>query len=77
MATEQEKTLAALKTAIQMEIDGKQFYLKASQSSGNELGRKLLEKLAEEEDIHRSVFEDIYKEIEKAQGEPRGPERVF
>ena len=27
MATEQEKTLEGLKTAIQMEIDGKQFYV--------------------------------------------------
>ena len=73
MATEQQKTMAALKAAIQMEIDGKQFYLKASQASGNELGRKLLEKLAEEEDVHRSVFEKIYEEIEKAQGWPDEP----
>jgi len=56
-----------------MEIDGKQFYLKASQTSGNELGRKLLEKLAEEEDIHRQVFEGIYKQIEKDQGWPEKP----
>jgi len=39
MATEQNKTLDGLKTAIQMEIDGKKYYLKASQASGNQLGK--------------------------------------
>jgi rubrerythrin len=63
MATEQDKTLGALQNAIQMEIDGKEFYLKASQASKNELGKKLLQSLAVEEDEHRQVFEDIYKAI--------------
>lgn len=63
MATEQEKTLAGLRTSIQMEIDGKEFYLKASRASSNELGRKLLESLAAEEDIHRQAFEGIYETI--------------
>ena len=60
MATEQEKTLEAIKIAIQMEVDGKAFYLKASQQSGNELGRKLFQSLADEEDIHRQKFEEVY-----------------
>jgi rubrerythrin len=63
MTTEQDKTLEALKTAIQMEIDGKQYYLKASQESGNELGKKLLQRLADEEDLHRQKFEQIYNAI--------------
>ncbi len=63
METEQNKTLEALQIAIQMEIDGKEFYLKASQESRNELGRKLLASLAAEEDIHRQVFEKIYNAI--------------
>jgi len=63
MATEQEKTLQALQLAIKMEIDGKEFYLKASQESSNELGKKLLNSLAAEEDIHRKVFEGIYDAI--------------
>jgi rubrerythrin len=58
--SEQNKTLEALQTSIQMEIDGKQYYLKASQESGNELGKKLLQSLAAEEDIHRQKFEQIY-----------------
>jgi rubrerythrin len=63
MPTEQEKVISALKFAIQMEIDGKVFYLKAGQESGNELGRKLLESLAKEEDYHRRKFEQIYGNI--------------
>ena len=60
MTTEQDKTISALKTSIQMEIDGKEFYQKASQTSRNELGKKLLKQLSAEEDIHRQVFEKIY-----------------
>ena len=71
MATEQDKTLGALKTAIQMEIDGKEFYLKASQTSNNELGRKLLKSLASEEDLHRQTFEEIYNTIRSQKDWPR------
>jgi len=76
MVKEQETTLGALKTAIQMEIDGKEFYLKASKTSKNELGKKLLEKLAAEEDVHRKVFEDIYKDISAKKGWPEGKFRA-
>ena len=72
MADEMDMTLKALKTAIQMEIDGKEFYLEASESSKNELGKKLLKQLASEEDIHRKVFEDIYKDISAKKGWPTG-----
>jgi rubrerythrin len=71
MASEQEKTVKGLQTAIQMEIDGKEYYLKASQQSGNELGRKLLRTLAGEEDLHRQKFEEIYNSIRKEKGWPR------
>ena len=63
MVTEQDRALEALQIAIQMEIDGKAFYLKASQESGNELGKKLLQQLATEEDNHRQKFEKIYDTI--------------
>lgn len=63
MLNEQLKTLDVIKTAIQMEIDGKAFYLKAAGSSGNELGKKLFTSLAAEEDVHRQVFEKIYQAI--------------
>ena len=70
MEADQNKTLRALQVAIQMEIDGKEFYLKASQESGNELGRKLLESLAGEEDVHRQQFEAIYRALEGKRGWP-------
>jgi len=69
--SEQDKTLKALQTAIQMEIDGKAYYLKASQQSGNELGRKLLKNLAAEEDIHRQTFKQIYNAIRKNKDWPK------
>lgn len=63
MEIEQDKTLKALQIALQMEIDGKEYYLKASQESSNEAGKKLLQSLAAEEDVHRQKFEQIYKAI--------------
>jgi rubrerythrin len=69
--SEQDRTLKALQTAIQMEIDGKEYYLKASQQSGNELGRKLLKTLAAEEDNHRQVFKRIYNTIRRERDWPK------
>lgn len=57
-----EATVAreALRLAIQMEKEGKKFYLEASKKSGNEAGQKLFRSLAREEDTHRRDFEKIY-----------------
>jgi hypothetical protein len=41
MKEEQGKTLEAIKFAIQMEIDGKKYYQKASRQSDNKVGREL------------------------------------
>lgn len=71
MSIEQDKTTGALQTAIQMEIDGKEFYLKASQASRNELGKNLLQSLAAEEDQHRQKFEEIYDTIRRQKAWPR------
>jgi rubrerythrin len=70
MPSEQDVTLGALQTALQMEIDGKEFYLKASQTSNNKLGKDLLKQLAAEEDIHRGVFQNIYNTIKNKKGWP-------
>jgi rubrerythrin len=64
MTTEQEKTIEGLKTAIQMEIDGKKYYQQMSESGGNEYGVKLFKQLALEEDYHLQKFETIYKAIQ-------------
>ncbi|MFC1991421.1 ferritin family protein [Chloroflexota bacterium] len=63
MVNEQEKTLDALQIAIQMEIDGKEYYLKAGQDSTNEMGEKLFQSLAKAEDTHRQKFAEIYESI--------------
>jgi len=70
MEAEQDKTLEGLKIAIQMEIDGKEYYLKASRKSGNEPGKKLLASLAAEEDVHRQRFEEIYDAIRNKKAWP-------
>jgi len=70
METERNKTLEALQIAIQMEIDGKEYYLKASQESSNELGKKLLESLASEEDTHRQKFKEIYSAMRSKKAWP-------
>ena len=70
MVTEQDKTLDALQIAIRMEADGKKYYLKASQESSKELGKKLLQSLATEEDIHRQKFEEIYNAIRSRKAWP-------
>ena len=71
MVTEQDKTLEALQLAVQMEVDGKKYYLQASRGSSNELGKKLLESLAAEEDIHRQKFEEIYDAISNKKTWPK------
>ncbi len=70
METEQGRTLEALRTAIQMEIDGKKFYLEASRESGNKLGKKLLRTLAAEEDLHRQKFSEIYDAVRRKNAWP-------
>jgi rubrerythrin len=71
MTTEQEKTLQVLQTAIQMEIDGKAFYLKASGESKNAVGKQLLKTLAGEEDRHRRTFAKIYDALRAEKAWPK------
>jgi rubrerythrin len=70
MANEQSRTLEAVMTAIQMEIDGKDFYLRASQASGNPLGARLFSTLAKEEDSHRLKFKAIFEAIQAKKAWP-------
>ncbi len=63
-----EGLLKVMQTAVQMEIDGGAFYLKAAALSGNTLGVKLFNQLAAEEDMHRRIFERIASAIQTKQG---------
>ncbi len=67
---EQNQTLEAVKFAIQMEIDGKEYYQKASQRSDNKVGKELFEWLANEEDKHRRIFGEIFNTIKKQKAWP-------
>ena len=71
MVNEQDRTLEALQIAIQMEIDGQEYYLTASQESSSELGKKLLESLAAEEDLHRQKFFEIYDAVRSDRAWPK------
>jgi rubrerythrin len=59
-----------LQFAVGMEIDGKEFYQKASQKSSNKLARELFQQLANEEDVHRKKFEEIYQVLKRGQNWP-------
>ena len=71
METEQNKTLEALQMAIQMEIDGKEYYQRVSRSSNNQIGRELFQSLATEEDIHRQKFAKIYDALRNKKAWPK------
>jgi len=70
MGNEQAKTIEAIQLAIQMEVEGKEFYQQASQKSSNKLAKELFQNLANEEDIHRKKFEEIYEAARKGQDWP-------
>jgi rubrerythrin len=70
MTTGLDKTMQGLLYAINMEIDGKEFYLKASLESENEVGKKLLESLAVQEDNHRKKFQQIFENLRESRRWP-------
>ena len=60
MGTPYQKDLKILEGAIKMEEDGRKFYLKASTVAKNEVARKLLVSLAEQELIHIEKIRQIH-----------------
>ena len=52
----------AIKTAIQMEQDGYDFYKKAAAQTSNEMGKAVFESLSEDELVHLDVFKKIFSE---------------
>ena len=64
------KVMEILQEAIQMEVDGKEFYQRAGRESGNELAKKLFQALAAEENDHCKKFEEIYEVLKKGRGWP-------
>lgn len=70
MESEQARTIEILQLAVRMEEDGKEFYRKASGKSSNKLAKELFGQLANEEDIHRKKFEEIYKALKRGREWP-------
>ena len=58
----------AIKTAIQMEKDGFAFYKKASVQTSSDMGRDIFESLANDEQLHLEVFQNLFQDkIEKTE----------
>lgn len=53
----------AIKQAIQMEIDGRAFYNHAAESTHNDLGKKMFQKLAQDEVKHIEIFSDLISSV--------------
>jgi len=70
MKNEQARTMEVLQLAVRMEIEGKEFYQKASQKSTIRLTEDLFQHLANEEDNHCKKFEQIYDTLKRAQEWP-------
>ncbi len=70
MENEQARTLDVLQLAVHMEADGKDFYHKASRKSSNKLAKELFAQLANEEDVHRKKFEEIFVALKRGRGWP-------
>ncbi|MFO7995589.1 MAG: ferritin family protein [Dehalococcoidia bacterium] len=70
MENAQLRTMEVLQVAVRMEVEGKDFYQKASEKSSNRLARELFEQLASEEDVHRRKFEEIYEALKRGQNWP-------
>ena len=61
----QEYMLQALKDAVQMEVEGRQFYLEAAKKVENAGVRQILEYLAEAEVYHIEKFKEIYQSLQQ------------
>ncbi len=64
----QEYMLKALKDAVQMEVEGRQFYLEAAKKVKSAGVREIMEYLAESEKYHIEKFNEIYRSFEKDPG---------
>jgi hypothetical protein len=64
----QKAIIAALKYALQMELDGKKFYTMAAGESANRVGKDLYTWLAGQEGLHYRRFEEIYTLITAGKG---------
>jgi rubrerythrin len=55
-----EEVKELIKTAIQMEKDGHEFYTKAAAQTSDDLGKKLFESIALDEMVHLRTFQKMF-----------------
>ena len=67
---EAKRIMDALRAAIQLEVDGKEFYQQSGEKSDNDLVRKLFRTLADEEDTHKKKAQEIYDALKRGQDWP-------
>ena len=60
----QEYMLKALKDAVQMDVEGRQFYLEAAKKAKSTGVREIMEYLAESEKYHIEKFNQVYRSLE-------------
>lgn len=65
MVKVQEYMFKALKDAVQMELEGRQFYLEAAAKVKSAGVRQILEYLAESEKYHIQKFTEIYQSMQQ------------
>ncbi len=68
--SEMEELMDALATSIEMEENGRQFYLKAAKKSVNEFGKRVFEALADDETRHIVAIKEYYETLSKKQKTP-------
>lgn len=71
-----KKNTQALEKALQMEIEGQEFYHKAGKKSDNPLAKELFKRLAEEENAHIQKINEISQAIRNRVGWPE-EETIF
>ncbi len=68
--TEISKTLEILEEALQLEVDGRQFYLDSAERGRTNLAGNLFRTLADEELEHQKAIRTIYEKIKAGQPWP-------
>jgi rubrerythrin len=57
------QVLGIIKEAIKLEINGRKFFQHAQEVSQNALGKKMFQKLADDESRHLKEFGDLFSEV--------------
>lgn len=76
MTHHDQKGTEALQTALQMEVEGKEFYSKSAEKSSSILAKELFQNLAAQEDMHYLKIKEVYDAV-KSKNEWPQMEAVF